>query len=164
MTILYLHGLESKLSPQKKLILEQYGTIIAPDLDYRENPNMVETLYNEYKTQNIDIIIGSSMGGFTGFYLSKLMQTKTLLFNPALPYRTSILQNIPAIEKEHGQLLQIVIGNQDDIIKASDNIAFIMKSPPLNANFRLHLISELGHGIPLNIFKNEVNLFFNNPS
>lgn len=164
MTILYLHGLESKLSPQKKLILEQYGTVIAPNLNYTENPNIIETLYKDYKDQNIDFIIGSSMGGFTGFYLSKLMQIKTLLFNPALPYRTSILQNIPAIKKEHTQLVQIVIGNQDDIIKATDNIAFIMKLLPLKTDLRLHLINELGHGIPLVTFENEVNLFFSNPS
>lgn len=163
MTILYLHGLESKLSPQKKLILEQYGTVIAPNLNYTENPNIIETLYKDYKDQNIDFIIGSSMGGFTGFYLSKLMQIKTLLFNPALPYRTSILQNIPAIEKEHAQLVQIVIGNQDDIIKATDNIAFIMKLLPLKTDLRLHLINELGHGIPLVIFENEVHLFFSSP-
>jgi predicted esterase YcpF (UPF0227 family) len=160
MTILYLHGLDSNLSNEKKQVLEQFGTIIAPDLDYRVNPNMIETLFNEYANQNIDLIIGSSMGGFAGFYLSKLLQTPALLFNPALPYRTSVLQNIPIIKNEHKHLLQIVIGNQDDIIRAADNLDFIMKLLPLKNDFRLHLISELGHSIPVDIFESEVNLFF----
>ena len=161
MNILYLHGLDSNLSNEKKQVLEPFGTIIAPDLDYRTNPNMIETLFNGYANQNIDLIIGSSMGGFAGFYLSKLLQTPALLFNPALPYRTSVSQNIPIIKDEHKELLQIVIGNQDDIIRAEDNLAFIMKLLPLKNDFRLHLIAELGHGIPLAVFESEVNLFFN---
>ena len=160
MNILYLHGLDSNLSIEKKEVLVPFGNIIAPDLDYRANPNMIETLYNEYKNQNINFIIGSSMGGFTGFYLSKLLQTPALLFNPALPYRTSVLQNIPIINNVHNHLMQIVIGNQDDVILAKDNLDFIMKLLPLKNDFRLNLLSELGHGIPVAIFKNEVNLFF----
>ena len=160
MNILYLHGLDSNLSIEKKEVLEPFGNIIAPDLDYRTNPNMIEALYTEYKNQNIDFIIGSSMGGFAGFYLSKLMQIPALLFNPALPYRTSVLQNIPVIGNDHNHLLQIVIGNQDDIILAKDNLEFIMKLLPLKNDFRLHLLSELGHGIPVAIFESEVNLFF----
>jgi hypothetical protein len=160
MNILYLHGLDSNLSDEKKFILEPFGNIIAPNLDYRANPNMIETLYTEYKNQNIDAIIGSSMGGFAGFYLSKLMQIPALLFNPALPYRTSVLQNIPIINDDHNHLLQIVIGNQDDVILAKDNLNFIMKLLPLKNNFRLHLLSELGHGIPLDVFESEVNSFF----
>lgn len=160
MNILYLHGLDSNLSIEKKEVLEPFGNIIAPDLDYRANPNMIETLYTEYKNQNIDVIIGSSMGGFAGFYLSKLIQIPALLFNPALPYRTSVLQNIPIINDDHNHLLQIVIGNQDDVILAKDNLKFITKLLPLKNDFRLHVLSELGHGIPVDIFEREVNLFF----
>ncbi len=160
MNILYLHGLDSNLSIEKREVLEPFGNIIAPNLDYRANPNMIETLYTEYKNQNIDVIIGSSMGGFAGFYLSKLMQIPALLFNPALPYRTSVLQNIPIINDDHNHLLQIVIGNQDDVILAKDNLEFITKLLPLKNDFRLHLLSELGHGIPVAIFESEVNLFF----
>ncbi|MEO8233809.1 MAG: YqiA/YcfP family alpha/beta fold hydrolase [Flavobacterium sp.] len=160
MNILYLQGLDSNLSIEKKEVLEPFGNIIAPDLDYRANPNMIETLYTEYKNQNINFIIGSSMGGFAGFYLSKLLQTPALLFNPALPYRTPILQNIPMINNDYNHLLQIVIGNQDDVILAKDNLDFIMKLLPLKNDFRLHLINELGHGIPVATFESEVNLFF----
>ena len=160
MNILYLHGLDSNLSIKKKEVLKSFGNIIAPDLDYRANSNMIETLYSEHKNQNIDFIIGSSMGGFAGFHLSKLMQIPALLFNPALPYRTSVLQNIPIINDNHNHLLQIVIGNQDDVILAKDNLEFIMKLLPLKNDFRLHLINELGHGIPVAIFEREVNLFF----
>lgn len=160
MNILYLQGLDSSLSIEKRQILEPFGNIIAPDLDYRANPNMIETLYNEYENKNIDAIIGSSMGGFAGFYLSKLMQIPALLFNPALPYRTSVLQNIPIIEEKNNHLLQIVIGNQDDVILAKDNLAFITNLFPVKYDFRLHLINELSHGIPFDVFAKEIDLFF----
>jgi uncharacterized protein len=159
MNILYLHGLDSNLSDEKTQILEKFGNVIAPNLDYRENSNIIDLLFNKYKNENIDAIIGSSMGGFAGFYLSKMFQVPSLLFNPALPYRTSVLQNIPIIEKEHNHLLQIVIGNQDDVILAKDNIEFISKLLPFNCDFRLHINKELGHGIPLDVFENEIKLF-----
>lgn len=160
MNILYLHGLDSFLSDEKNQILKPFGNVIAPKLDYRSNPNCIETLFNQYFNQNIDVLIGSSMGGFAGFYLSKMLQVPALLFNPALPYRTSVLQNIPMIKEENKNLLQIVIGNQDDVILAKDNLDFISKLLPLKNDFRLHLIAELGHGIPLDIFEDEVGLFF----
>ena len=53
MNILYLHGLESKLSLPKKEILEKYGTVAAPDMDYFANPKMIEWLINEYKNKEI---------------------------------------------------------------------------------------------------------------
>lgn len=67
MNILYLHGLESKLSDEKKAILKTYGTVIAPDLNYNSNPNTIQNLYDEYKNQEINVIIGSSMGGVQVF-------------------------------------------------------------------------------------------------
>lgn len=69
MNILYLHGLESKLSVQKRAILEVYGTVIAPDIDYNSNPNVIQNLYEEYHNQDINAI--SSMGGGCGLSSGK---------------------------------------------------------------------------------------------
>ena len=44
MTILYLHGLESKLNPEKKSILERFGIVIAPDMDYFNDQNVFDLL------------------------------------------------------------------------------------------------------------------------
>jgi predicted esterase YcpF (UPF0227 family) len=69
MNILFLHGLESNLSDEKRTVLEQYGMVIAPQMDYFSNPNMIQMIYDEFCNQNIGVIIGSSMGGFTAFHL-----------------------------------------------------------------------------------------------
>lgn len=93
MKILFLHGFESKLSSEKRIILEKYGHVISSDLDYKSNPNIIEHLYNTYFNQKIEIIIGSSMGGFVGYHLANLFGVPSMLYNPAFPYRNGTKQN-----------------------------------------------------------------------
>lgn len=157
--ILFLHGLESNLSEDKKHILNNFGNVIAPMINYHQNPDTIATLYRDYANQDIDYIIGSSMGGFAGFYLSAMIGSPALLFNPALPYRSKIVQNIPVIT-ERTHLMQFVIGQQDDVILAKDNLECIMKLLPSNNDIRIHIIKNLGHRISLEVFESEVNLFF----
>lgn len=159
MNILFLHGLESTLTIDKKNILEKYGNVFSPDLDYKSNPNMIQFLCDEYQNQNIDVIIGSSMGGFAGFYLSKLLKVPALLFNPALPYHATE-QNIPNIDAVHEHLVQFVLGIQDDTIKAEDNLKYILNFVPRENDIRIHLLKDVAHRIPITVFEAEVNLFF----
>jgi homoserine acetyltransferase len=37
--------------------------VVAPDIDYKSNPNVIQSLYDEYHNQDINAIIGGSMGG-----------------------------------------------------------------------------------------------------
>lgn len=75
MNILALHGLERKLSKPKRAILETYGSVIAPDNNYKSNPNVIHNLYDEYHNQDINAIIGSNMGGFSALYTIRLYPT-----------------------------------------------------------------------------------------
>ena len=161
MNILFLHGLESKLSDEKRAILENYGTVIAPDLDYKSNPNVVQNLYDEYKDQDINAIIGSSMGGFAGFYLANSLGICALIYNPALPYRNSVVQNIPLpLSKKHSPLLRIVLGGQDDMINAADNLNFLSQNFSDLKDCSIEIINELAHQIPIHIFEEQTEAFF----
>lgn len=161
MNILFLHGLESKLSNPKRDILETYGTVIAPDLEYKSNSNMIQTLYDEFQNQNIDVIIGSSMGGFTGFYLAKSFGIVALLYNPALPYRNSIVQEIPSdFSEKQSPLMRIVLGAQDDVIKAKDNLLFLSQNVSKLKDCTIEIIDELSHQIPVYIFEEQTKAFF----
>jgi len=161
MNILFLHGLESKLSDEKRAILENYGTVIAPDLDYKSNPNVVQNLYDEYKDQDINAIIGSSMGGFAGFYLANSLGICALIYNPALPYRNSVVQNIPLpLSKKHSPLLRIVLGGQDDVINAADNLNFLSQNFSDLKDCSIEIINELAHQIPIHIFEEQTEAFF----
>jgi hypothetical protein len=161
MNILFLHGLESKLSSPKRTILETYSTVIAPDIDYKSNPNAIQNLYDEYHNQDINAIIGSSMGGFAGYHLANSLGIFALLYNPALPYRNSVLQNIPShLPQKQSPLMRIVLGGQDDVIKAKDNLVFLSQNFSELKECTIQIIHELAHQIPVAIFEKQTEYFF----
>ncbi|MFI8379509.1 YqiA/YcfP family alpha/beta fold hydrolase [Leeuwenhoekiella sp. NPDC079379] len=159
MTILYLHGLESKLNPAKKAVLEKYGIVIAPDLDYKNNPDAVQNVYEDNKTQPIDYIMGSSMGGFAAYHLGLALNKPVLLFNPALVKR-SVVQNIPKFKTPGSGFGQVVLGGKDTVVDPSDTLPFLGDQLKRGFNYHLHLRAEMGHRTPKEIFEEEVKLFF----
>lgn len=159
MNILYLHGLKSKLNSEKKMLLQKYGTVFSPDILYAENSNSINDLYQEFRTKNIDVIIGSSMGGFSAYYLSKLLKIPALLFNPAFEFGETLL-TIPKEITESNHLTQIVLGNLDDVIPAFQNLKYIIENIEKSDELRLHLLNNMGHRIPFKVFEKETSLFF----
>ncbi|PHR86031.1 MAG: hypothetical protein COA80_19980 [Leeuwenhoekiella sp.] len=159
MTILYLHGLESKLSAAKKAVLEQYSSVLAPDLDYYKNPDAVQQVYETYKSQPIDYVMGSSMGGFAAFYLGRAFDKPVLLFNPALVKR-SVAQNIPVFKTPSSGFGQVVLGGKDTVVNPADTLRFLGDQLKAGFDYHLHLRAEVGHRTPLDVFEEEVGLFF----
>ena len=160
MTILYLHGLESKLSSQKRLVLERFGTVVAPDMDYHKNPNVFDLLLKLNEEHKFDVAIGSSMGGFMGYYFANTINCPALLFNPALPHRP-VSQNIPAINPSNtSSLLHFALGGQDDIIKANDNLKWLSENRLSITDMKISIHNQMRHQIPLDIFEIEATEFF----
>ncbi len=161
MNILYLHGLESKLSDEKSALLEKYGQVIAPDMDYTSNPNMITSLFNEYHNQGIDVIIGSSMGGFAGYHLANAFGVCAMLYNPALPYRGITKQIEPTdLPVNNPKVMRIVLGGQDTVIKAKDNLEFLAQHISSTTDFSIVIRKDLGHQIPVDVFEMETIAFF----
>jgi len=162
MTILYLHGLESKLSDTKRTVLEEFGTVIAPDLDYHKNPNVFIDLLNSHKYETINCIIGSSMGGFMGYYVAIEIGIPALLFNPALPIR-SVNQIVPknSIPKEN-QRFSIILGSQDETVPAISNLKYFSQNLLPTVHFQINVRPDLAHQIPLEIFEEECRAFLGN--
>lgn len=159
MTILYLHGLESKLSEEKRAVLEPFGTVIAPDLDYKSNSEMFHYLMETYKNESIDCIIGSSMGGFMGYHLAMTLGCPALLFNPALPIR-SLNQNVPnQLEPKNNQRFSIVLGSQDETVPAHLNLKYFSEHLLPTVQFQIKIRPDLAHQIPLEIFEEECSAF-----
>jgi predicted esterase YcpF (UPF0227 family) len=161
MNILFLHGLESKLSDEKRAILETYGSVTSPDVDYKLNPDAIQNLYDEFKNKNINAIIGSSMGGFAAYHLANSLGICALLYNPALPYRNNVMQNIPSnLPKKQSPMIRIVLGGQDDVIKAKDNLVFLSQNFSELKECTIQIINELGHQIPVAVFEKQTEYFF----
>jgi uncharacterized alpha/beta hydrolase family protein len=161
MKILFLHGLESKLSDPKRAILESYGNVIAPDIDYKTNANVIQNLYDEYHNQDINVIIGSSMGGFTAYHLANSLGICALLYNPALPYRNDIEQIIPTtLPTINAPFMRFVLGAQDHTIKAKDNLNYLAQHCTLETEYTITIKKTLAHQIPILIFEQETDAFF----
>jgi predicted esterase YcpF (UPF0227 family) len=159
MNILYLHGLDSKLSPEKREILKKYGTVYAPDLNYYEDENAIQTILNYYPNVQLDIVMGSSMGGFAGYHVADKLDLPALLFNPAVAER-SVKQQIPAEEPQQNSLKHIVLGQVDDVVDPKDTLNFLMEHFNSKTHLHLHLVPQLGHNIPVPFFEKEVASFF----
>ena len=159
MNILYIHGLNSSLIPEKRIIVERFGIVTAPFIDYEADPNRIEWLYHNHKNKDIDVIIGSSMGGFSGYHLSRLLQVPALLFNPALAER-SVYQNIPKTRSTNGSNLHIVLGAKDDIVDPIKTLSFLAELMDQPQDYKISIRHELEHRIPVSVFEEEVSLFF----
>lgn len=159
MNILYLHGLESKLSLAKRKVLEQFGSVFAPNLDYFNEENTIALLFQEYKNQKIDVIIGSSIGGFAGFYLAQLLQKPAFLFNPALKER-SVPQIIPSEENFLSTELTLLLGKKDDVVPNEKTLNFL-SDYQTESKIEMLFDENLAHGIPLNIFENRLKTYLN---
>lgn len=159
MNILYLHGLESKLSLAKRKVLEQFGSVFAPNLDYFNEENTIALLFQEYKNQKIDVIIGSSIGGFAGFYLAQLLQKPAFLFNPALKER-SVPQIIPSEENFLSTELTLLLGKKDDVVPNEKTLNFL-SDYQTESKIEMLFDENLAHGIPLNIFESRLKTYLN---
>lgn len=161
MNILYLHGLLGHLNEEKRQILKHYGQVFAPDLDYQNDPDSIENLVQKYADheEEINVVIGSSMGGFAGWYVSKALQRPALLFNPALAKR-SVPQSVPSYENSSLNFRQVVLGVEDDVVNPADTLQFISSQLPGAADLRIHVRQYLAHRIPVDVFEEEVGRFF----
>ncbi|CAN5158547.1 hypothetical protein BH23BAC2_BH23BAC2_23420 [soil metagenome] len=158
MKILYIHGLDSKLSEDKRGILEKFGTVVTPDIDYYTNPDAIESILSQMEGKAIDLVLGSSMGGFAGYYVSTALNLPALLFNPALSRRT-VKQNIPPIKIKSPVKKHFLLGALDDVVNPGETLNFIAHNYNNFTNFHLHIMPDLTHNIPEDVFETEVMLF-----
>ena len=147
--VVYFHGLESDNGgPKYKFLLDRYGEVYAPKMDYRGNRNLFHDTYEQLKNQKIDIISGSSMGGYFAYYMAKKLGVESILFNPALPYRTME----PSVDTSGKRTPQqhIILGHEDDVIIPEDTIAWLEKHET-RTDYGIEWGNH-GHRTPLSVF------------
>ncbi|MDO4228679.1 MAG: YqiA/YcfP family alpha/beta fold hydrolase [Capnocytophaga sp.] len=158
MKILYLHGLDSFLQNDRKEVLEQYGTVYAPILDYKNTPDLFQILQKDYA--HIQAIIGSSAGGLIAYFLAQFLQKPCLLFNPALTFKHQMPISI-TFNPKYEEYMQIVIGGQDEVIQGWQSLAIIQNDISENQNITIHFVNKMKHSYNIDIFGKEVDFFFN---
>lgn len=157
MNILYLHGLNSKLSAEKRKVLEKYGDVFAPDINYKDQHIQPVEILKNYPETEFNVIIGSSMGGLNAFMIAENIGRPCLLFNPPL------IKYMPlGFQNRHTKGLApktIILGRKDKIVNPAETLKFLGKYSK-EAEVVIKLDPFLEHRIPLALFEDEVKDFF----
>ena len=152
--LLYLHGLDGQLTPEKAAILDAFGNVTAPQLDYR-----AAGFYRNQLEPCLDLpfdgVVGSSMGGFIGLRIAHRLNIPALIFNPALNNRTITpdLEGEPSLQNlDHQASIYAVFGEEDEIIPWARSHAELIKNCQ-NDQLHVRKIAGLGHRIPVPVFE-----------
>ena len=157
MKLLYLHGLNSKLSDEKRKILEEYGQVFAPDINYSEKHFQPDLILKEFPNTEFNVVMGSSMGALNAYAISEIIGRPALLFNPPL----NRYQEREASHKfTHGlSSKQILLGGSDDVVDVAETLNFLGQNLQ-KSELNIKVLPQLGHRIPIEIFTEQVKKFF----
>lgn len=147
MNVAFFHGLESPAVSEKNGVLDSvFTTVYAPPMDYRDSA-LFKNILQEVKNRKIDLLIGSSMGGWFAYCISSVTGIPTLLFNPAVQGRSfDPVVNIGSQSSQH----TIILGKKDDVVIPEKTQEWLNEN-----SVKSYSISweNMGHRIPINIFK-----------
>ena len=156
--LLYLHGLDSTLSDVKRAILEKQFNVIAPIIDYRTD-NVDEIIVSIFENNQIRAVVGSSIGGYVAYHISRQSDLPCLLFNPALFMRSVEIKftELPKYPYYYN-VMNIVLGKKDRVVSYRTTQQRLSVDNTIGLiNFSLY--SHLEHRIDLNTFDEEFNKF-----
>jgi len=152
MKVAFFHGLESQPRSEKNEILEElFGAdnIYAPEMVY-DYPLMYEEVLKHLQENPVDLLIGSSMGGYFAHSLSTILNIPTLLFNPAVHSRSMEPDFVETGNKRPVQTL--VLGKADSVVKPYLTLDYFS-----DAEFPLQIdIVEMEHRVPAEIFREQL--------
>lgn len=153
MKALYIHGLHSHPNPEKINILEEAGLkVIAPFIDYdKEQGAVFERIKAIAIEEQVELLIGSSMGGFIGYWIAQDLQLAALLFNPAL-YFKSVQAHIPQISNSQNPPLFVCLGERDERVNPILVRDYLLERNQNQENLKTVSCSWLAHGIDLSTF------------
>jgi len=153
MKVLYIHGLHSNPNPDKIKILEEAGLeVVAPFIDYEKEQGAVYPRIKEIAlAEKVELLIGSSMGGFMAYWLAYDLNKPALLYNPAL-YFDSMKSFIPKVTKDEIPPLYVCLGEKDQRVDPQLVKAYLSKRNPDHIHLKIISASWLEHGIDLATF------------
>jgi len=158
--LLYLHGLDSTLSNEKRTILEKQFNVIAPIIDYRID-NIDEIIVSIFENNQIQAVVGSSMGGYLTYHISRQRDLPCLLFNPALFMRSVVIRFTAQTHyPDYNNKMNIVLGKKDMVVSSTTTYQELVKDNTIDRiNFGIY--SHLEHRIDIITFEKEFSKFTN---
>lgn len=153
MRIAFFHGLESpSVSDKTEYLQQNFDYVYCPEMNYRDVDIFNKTL--EYvKNNNIDLLVGSSMGGFMAYCISTNTGIPTVLFNPALHSRSIDVKHTLGDKPSHHT---VVMGQFDTTVPPEITKQYIKEHGI--GEFDIHMeLSE--HRTPIEIFSKYLNKY-----
>ena len=151
MKVAFFHGLDSPALSEKSFVLrETFDEVYDPSMDYK-NPLMFDKVLKHLQDNPVDLLIGSSMGGYFAYCLSTNLGTRTLLFNPAVHSRP--LEPVVSLGGKDSNHL-IILGNSDTVITPKETELFFNNVSGVNI-----IREDIGHTIPIEVFKKYIKLY-----
>jgi len=146
MRVAFFHGLESEPRTEKNVALEsEFEFVIAPPMDYTDS-SLFDRVLKEVKENKIELLIGSSMGGWFAYCMSTVTGIPTLLFNPAVQGRSME----PTVKTGSKSVKHtIVLGKKDDVIDPKKSVEWFAQNGKGQFNYNYESIA---HRIPINVF------------
>ena len=150
--VAFFHGLESAaVSDKTDYLIKAFPDAYVPSMDYNKS-NLFEEVLAEVKKRKIDLLIGSSMGGWFAYCISTLTGIPTILFNPAVQGRSIE----PYVRRGSTRANHtVVLGKSDSVIDPQKTKNWF-KSDGIGS-FTYYMESN-GHRTPLGIFKKYVSV------
>ena len=150
MNILYIHGLESSINCLKVQWLRSQGhTVHNPEIDYKD-PEAFFKVKRIAQKKHIDLIIGSSMGGYFAYAIATSTNQQCILLNPAVHSRDFEPENV-----NYGMCrpdITCVLGANDTVINPEDTRKILQFEPRLKFIAYNH-----GHRTPVGILEKVIN-------
>lgn len=151
---LYIHGLDSFPVPQKIQVLKDAGIeVFALTIDYRKEEKAYQILERYALENDINFIIGSSFGGYLGFWLSEKLGIPCLLFNPALAFRSIDTSLVPTIEERNCPLRMMVLGIMDETVHPNLTLEWLNNFSKGTTEEKIITCHWLAHHIDIHTFE-----------
>lgn len=162
--VLILHGLGGKPTSEKSEVFYKRGfDVIFPHIDYIKEwekdrcKSMINNLVNI--SRDVDLIVGQSLGGYTAFLLSNILNIDTILINPALD-RSKTKLDIKYFDtdfniKYNNPNIEIYFGGLDTLIPMEITKKFLKEN---GLKYKQIIIPDMEHSSPANKIDEILNI------
>lgn len=162
--VLILHELGGEPSQEKAEVFEKRGyEVVFPHIDYFKEweKDKCKSIFNRLLniSKDVDLIVGQSLGGYTAFLLSNILNINTILINPSLD-RSKTKLDIKNFDlgfdiKYNNPNIEIYFGKLDTLIPMEITKNFLKEN---NLKYKQIIISDMEHRSPADKIEEILNI------
>jgi len=154
METLWLHGMGGSPNKEKIAYMKERGlNTHALHLDYNREPKRFEILRDYCIKHQIQLLVGSSFGGFLAFWLSEELGIPCLLLNPAVSLRNKRKTKPSGVSRLASPICLTALGAEDDKVDPERTALFMEKDTRDGKVILTRTWQGEGHGFTMQAFE-----------